>query len=61
MKKLSNKKCGGKKKKENDATTYPNLQDTMKAVLRSTLITLSAAKKKLERAYTSSLAAHLKI
>ena len=31
----------------------------MKAVLRGKLIALSAYKKKLERAYTSSLAAHL--
>ena len=32
----------------------------MKAVLRGKLIALSAFKKKLERAYTSSLAAYLK-
>ena len=32
----------------------------MKAVLRGKLITLSASKNKLERAYTSSLIAHLK-
>jgi hypothetical protein len=32
----------------------------MKAVLREKLIALSAAKKKLEKAYTSSLTAHLK-
>jgi hypothetical protein len=32
----------------------------MKAFLREKLIALSASKKKLERAYTSSLTAHLK-
>ena len=32
----------------------------MKAVLRGKLIAPSASKKKLERAYTSSLTAHLK-
>jgi hypothetical protein len=39
---------------ENEATIYPNLWDTMKAVLREKLIALRASKKKLERAYTSS-------
>jgi hypothetical protein len=38
---------------ENECTTHPNLCDTKKAVL-------SASKKKLRRAYTSSLTAHLK-
>jgi hypothetical protein len=33
----------------------------MKAVLRAKLIALSASKKKLERAYTSNLTAHLKV
>jgi hypothetical protein len=44
---------------ENEATAYPNLWDTMKAVLRGKLISPSASKRKLERAYTSSLTEHL--
>jgi hypothetical protein len=46
---------------ENGATTYPNLWDTMIAFLRGKLIALSASKKKLERAHTSSLTTHLKV
>jgi hypothetical protein len=45
---------------ENEATIYPNLWDTMKAFRRGTLIALSASKKKLERAHTSSLTSHIK-
>jgi hypothetical protein len=45
---------------ENEATTYPNVWETMKAFLRGKLIALSDSKKKLDRAHTSRLTTHLK-
>ena len=39
---------------ENEATTYPNLWDTMKAFLRGKLIGLRASKNKLEKAHTTA-------
>jgi hypothetical protein len=54
---------------ENEATTFPNLCDTMKAFLGGKLIALIASKtkpkqnktkQKLERAHTISLTSHLK-
>jgi hypothetical protein len=45
---------------ENESTRYPNLWDTMKAALRGKLTVVSASKKRLKRAYTSSLTAYLK-
>jgi hypothetical protein len=43
---------------ENEDTSYKNLWDKMKAVVRRKLIALSASKKKLEKAYFSSLTAN---
>ena len=45
---------------EDTNTMYQNLWDTIKIVVRVKLIALSASKKKLKRAYTSRLTAHLK-
>ena len=45
---------------ENKATTFPNLWDSMKSLLRGKLIDLSASKKKPERAHTSILKTHEK-
>ena len=45
---------------ENEDTSYQNLWNTVKAVVRRKLIALSASKRKLKRAYTSSFTAHLK-
>jgi hypothetical protein len=46
---------------ENEATTYQNLWDTMKAILRGKLIAPNASKKKLQKAHTNRLTAHLKL
>ncbi|KAL6092097.1 hypothetical protein STEG23_008000 [Scotinomys teguina] len=45
---------------ENKCTTYPNLWDTMKAVLRGKFIALNVHMKKLEKSHINDLTAHLK-
>ena len=45
---------------ENTDTSYPNLWDTMKAVLTGKFIALSAQVKKLERSYTNNLTEHMR-
>ena len=45
---------------ENKETTYSNLWDTMKAILRGKFIALRAQLKKTEKAHIGDLTAHLK-
>ena len=45
---------------ENKDTTYSNLWDTMKAVLRGKFIAVSAQLKKTEKAHIGDITAHLK-
>ena len=45
---------------EKECTMYPNLWDTMKAVLRENFIEVSAHIKKMEKAHIGDLTIHLK-
>ena len=45
---------------ENDHTVYPNLWDTMKAVLRRQVQNIKCLHKKLEKSHTSEVTEHLK-
>jgi hypothetical protein len=45
---------------ENEGTTYPNLWDTIKAMLRGMFIALSVPMKKLENFHTNELKVYLK-
>ena len=46
---------------ENDDTSYTNLWDIIKAVLRRKFIALNALVKKLEIPYTNNLTAHMRV
>ena len=45
---------------KNKCTTYPNLWNIIKAVIRGKFIALNAHIKSLEKSHTSKLATHLK-